>query len=146
MVKTTKKPLNVSKISTWEEACKLKIFRSSPCGIYTGRIEPGVNFFVLMLEQIGAVPHYSCEGHPNGFYVLFHAPVALALKIKQCGYFTVEVEGKNTWSIRLNSDLTAESRAYVLSSAAEAWFKRFGFIDASGDRQLLPTPHGVCHF
>src|SRR4051812_18125423 len=34
-------------------------------------LEAGVNFFVLMLEQLGATTRFSCEGHPDGFYVVF---------------------------------------------------------------------------
>jgi hypothetical protein len=33
-------------------------------------LEPGVKFFVLMLEKLGCKTYASCEGHPNGFYIL----------------------------------------------------------------------------
>lgn len=109
----------------WDRARKLKLHRVSPCRIYNEVIDQGVNYFVLMLEQLGAVTHYSCEGHPNGFYVLFEAPQEIAVKIHACGYFTVELEGENTWSIRKQFE-DDKQRRQVLRWAAEAWEKKLG--------------------
>lgn len=112
---------------TWRGAKKLKLWRQSPCKnpMYTGHLEPGVNFFVLALEQYGATTHYSCEGHPTGFYVLFEADYALAMQIQAAGYFSVEIEGENLWSIRTRA-VDEEQKNHVLTHAAEAWAKHLG--------------------
>lgn len=116
-----------TKVNVWDKACKLAVHRSSPDGIYTGNIDPGVNYFVLMLEQLGAVTQYSCEGHPRSFYVLFSAPMHIALDVLGCGYFTVELEGDNEWSIRLDdANLTEEMRVRILRLAAGSWDRRLG--------------------
>lgn len=112
---------------TWKKAKNLKVWRESPCKnpAYAGHLEPGVNFFVLALEQYGAITHYSCEGHPNNFYVLFRADYTLATRIQAAGYLRVEIEGENLWSIRCNFD-DEETKTRVLTYAAKAWTKHIG--------------------
>jgi hypothetical protein len=114
----------------WRRAQKFAVIRQSPCGIYTGEIEPGVNFFVLALEHLGAIPHYSCEGHPTGFYVMFQASYVLAQKIQACGYFRVEIEGKNYWSIRMRECVTETDRVAILTGAAKRWAEVLGIKEA----------------
>lgn len=95
-------------------------------------IDPGVNFFVLMLEHLGARPQFSCEGHPDGFYVSFEADYDLALRIAGAGYFRVEIEGginrginrRDYWSIRKDSFSEAD-RKETLRWAAESWVVAF---------------------
>jgi hypothetical protein len=116
------------KVLTWKQARKLVIERTSPCGTYAGPIDPGVNFFVLVLEHLGARTEYSCEGHPSGFYVLFSAPLAIAHRIVRAGYFRVELERGSRipprWSIRADFE-TEEDKNYALTLAAKAWQKEF---------------------
>lgn len=82
-----------------------------------------------MLEQLGAVPHFSCEGHPNSFYVLFESSMELAVKLRQCGYFTVELEGHNRWSLRINREIDETDRKRILRWAAATWENRLGPLD-----------------
>lgn len=118
----TKKTKNI-----WDVASKLYVYRRPPLTVTqlysVERIDPGVNFFVLLLEQLGAVPFFSCEGHPNGFYVLFESAQKLAERIHACGFFTVELEGHNRWSIRMRAVEDARDRRKVLRWAADAWEK-----------------------
>jgi hypothetical protein len=115
----------------WDAACKLDVIRTSPCGVYGPEpLEKGVNYFVLMLEQLGAKPHYSCEGHPNNFYVLFEAPLRIAEAIAECGFFTVELEGKKLWSIRTRALKDDNERVKLLRWAAEQWNERLGPLEA----------------
>lgn len=95
-------------------------------------LDQGVNYFVLMLEQLGAVTHFSCEGHPSfnqpgSFYVLFTAPMSLALKLQACGFFSVELEGKNRWSIRRTFADSIQKEG-CLRFAALQWRDHFGRI------------------
>lgn len=115
----------------WTRAGKNEIQRVSPLNGQFQKIDKGVNFFVLALEALGATTAFSCEGHPKGFYVLFHAQYELALKIKSAGFFSVEVEGFNRWSIRLN-EFSRGSEPYseadkkkTLKWATESWIKHF---------------------
>lgn len=111
--------------TVWDDAAELQVLRGGET------LDPGVNYFVLMLNQMGLDTEFSCEGHPDGFYVTFSAPYNMALDIQKAGYFTVEIEGKNYWSIRRNmpsKDEEAE-RVDAMRWAAEAWEKRFGPLD-----------------
>jgi hypothetical protein len=66
----------------WDLAQQHTLIRCSPCkGDAPYVLELGVNYFVLKLESLGAKTHWSCEGHPSGFYMVFSAPFALATKI-----------------------------------------------------------------
>lgn len=128
----TKSKSRTNKIyRVWDETRKLKIFRKPPHPTFYAeeRIDPGVNYFVLMLEQLGAVPHFSCEGHPNGFYVLFEAPQRLAERIYACGFFTVELAGHNRWTIRARVIETEAERKQLLRWAANSWEQKLGPLD-----------------
>lgn len=128
----------------WDVAASRTLERRSTPLCKLQNIDPGVNFFVLALEALGAVPKFSCEGHPTGFYVLFEAPYELALDIRNAGYFSVEVEGPGSWSIRktcaefLGSLHTEKEKASLLRAAAEAWLHHFGDRLAS-PQALVPT-------
>lgn len=109
----------------WERATQRPLVRRSPCGLYCEEIDRGVNFFVLALERLGAITQYSCEGHPDGFYVVFTAPYSVAQKIKNCGYFRVELEMGECWSIRLPDGIDESTRVRILTAAAAAWCCQF---------------------
>lgn len=122
-----------TKTRIWDVARKITLGRVSPCGLYNEPLEKGVNYFVLMLEQLGAVTHYSCEGHPhspNNFYIVFAAPLSVAQKIVECGYFTVELEGKGIWSLRTRNITSDIDRRNFLRAAADAWERKLGPLTA----------------
>lgn len=98
-------------------------------------LDPGVRYFVAKLNQMGFRTLHSCEGHPDGFYVVFEAPYEAAFGIAGVGYFSVEIEFaramhiKNMWSIRINMDDTAKLHIDHLRHAADAWEGAFGPIE-----------------
>lgn len=116
----------------WDAAKEIEVLRAS--GAYPlADLEPGVKFFVLMLEQLGATTLYSCEGHPEGFYIVFFAPYEIALRISNCGYFTVEIESSGTWSIRIpeaSEPRSEADKAELLRRAARNWQHQFGPLAA----------------
>lgn len=114
-----------TKKNVWDDASELEIYRGGE------KLDPGVNYFVLMLDQIGLPTHYSCEGHPGGFYITFNASYEQALAIKQVGYVSVEIEGEDYWSIRNHIDYTGSPRQKVdaMRWAAKAWESKFGPLD-----------------
>lgn len=128
--KYSKKTTKTKSIKTWREAAKRKLYRQSPLPFNNEPelLDRGVNFFVLKLEELGALTCFSCEGHPNGFYIMFKAPQALALAIYSCGFFTVELAGKNYWRLSLHREVEEYERQKILNWAAESWAKRFGPI------------------
>jgi hypothetical protein len=130
-MKTKVKNGKYTKRAVWDRAAKLELWRSSPYPWPTPpeKLELGVNYFIAMLEQLGAKTTFSCEGHPNGFYVSFAAPYMTALKVEECGYFAVEIEGKNRWSIRINREETKNGLIDCLRWASTAWEKRLGPLD-----------------
>jgi len=131
-VMAPKRPQKTNEPHAWDRCAAAPLQRRSPLSGEMEPIDPGVRFFVLALEALGAVTRFSCEGHPRGFYVAFNAPYALALEIKHAGYFSVEVEGDDLWSVRMTAGdylgppWTKQRKADVLRSAAEAWMRNFG--------------------
>ena len=115
----------VRKVNPWQRAKAKALVRRSPCGLYVGEIDRGVNFFVLMLEKLGLRTRYSCEGHPRGFYIVFDASYEDALKIHSVGFFKVEVVSCNIWSIRGDFD-SERDKSRFLRHAAEQWELAFG--------------------
>lgn len=110
----------------WDAAADLEVIRGNE------RIDPGVNYFVLMLDQMGLPTHFSCEGHPGGFYIVFTALYEEALRVKSAGYFTVEIEDPERWSIRrhyLGEGNPETGRVDALRWAAQAWENAFGPLD-----------------
>lgn len=115
----------------WDIAATVPLFRSNH-SFDLEELDRGVNFFVLALEALGATPQFSCEGHPRGFYIAFEAEYALALRIQNAGFFSVEVEGERYWSIRkmrteqYAGKYSEEDKARTLRWAADAWLETFG--------------------
>lgn len=88
--------------------------------------DPGARFFVSALRRAGCATEFSCEGHPDGFYVTFRGPETIARRIAKAGYLTVEVEdGANQWSVRSRDrpHFTDVERVRRLRWAADAWMK-----------------------
>lgn len=119
-------PAWVAAESPWDAARKLSVVRHD----YRAEgevIDKGVNFFVLTLEAMGAVPRYSCEGHPNGFYVMFEGPYELALKIDRAGFFSTEIcsnRSTPSWVIRRGHTTSIRERNQSLRWAAGAWKRK----------------------
>lgn len=135
-VKCPKKKTKPKLIKTWRAAAKLKLYRQSPLPFdhKPELLDSGVNFFVLKLEELGALTCFSCEGHPNGFYIMFSAPQSLALDIYSCGFFTVELAGENYWRLCINREVDDHRRQTILNWAAQSWAKRFGPIVMSKEK------------
>ena len=114
-----------TKPNVWDHAADLDVWRDGE------KLDPGVNYFVLMLDQLGLPTSFSCEGHPDNFYVTFRGSYEEALEIKQAGYFSVEIEGEDYWSIRRHTSFAdaPKERLDAFRWAAEAWEKRFGPLD-----------------
>ena len=117
----------------WDRAATLELVRKNPSFGSGEVIDSGANFFVLVLEALGAKTKFCCEGHPSGFYVAFDADYGLALRIQSAGFFTVEIEGQGYWSIRKTRSETMASKPYTeaeknrtLRWAAESWMGAFG--------------------
>jgi hypothetical protein len=116
-----------TKKNVWDKAAALKIYRGGEL------IDRGVNYFVLMLDQMEMPTYYSCEGHPNDFYIIFKTTYEGALALKSAGYFTVEIERENYWSMRnhLNFRDAEREKVDAMRWAANAWEKQFGPLDFS---------------
>lgn len=127
--------MDIATTSPWDEAKAFPVIRGNH--IYeAGPLEDGVKFFVLMLEQLGCTPMFSCEGHPEGFGISFVGPEKIARTIARCGWFTVELDrasGDGAYSMRLGADSrrspepwNEELRVECLRDASEAWVHEFG--------------------
>lgn len=111
--------------NVWDQAARLEVWRGGE------KLDPGVNYFVLMLDQMGLQTRFSCEGHPDGFYITFHAPYETAFAIHEVGYFSVEIErGELYWSLRKHSmDETEKRKLDALRWAAAAWEEQLGPLE-----------------
>ena len=114
-----------TKQNVWDKAAELDLRAGDE------KIDRGTNYFVLRLNEFGLRTLFSCEGHPNGFYITFQAPYTRALEFKGFGYFSFEIEGKNYWSIRINREMTNRGKIDCLRWAAERWDERLGKINWS---------------
>jgi len=96
-------------------------------------LEPGVKFFVLMIEQLGGKTLVSCEGHPIGFYIGFIAAYETAIKIRKAGYFDIIINDFNSWLMCMPGHCPPKSirdRNQTLRWSAEAWEIHFGKLKA----------------
>jgi hypothetical protein len=150
----TKPPLgHHSKPNVWDKAAALSVRRIDPLGGESVLIDPGVNYFVLMLNQLGYRTFFSCEGHPEDFYISFEAPYQGMFPIADAGYFSVELSppkwhygrGDN-WNIRLHireiprGSSPEKSKVDRLRGAASSWEETLGPLDF--DSILLEDPSG----
>lgn len=123
--------MNKKERNPWDIARKLSVIRGRVGTAYPpAELEEGVKYFVLMLEKLGATTHFSCEGHPGGFYITFDAPYELAKRIARCGFFEVAICGDG-WHMHFSyareRRLASEgSRNKTLRWAAAAWQRSFG--------------------
>lgn len=133
--------------TSWDRAGGLVLRRFPGLGWATRKpqkLDPGVNFFVAMLEQLGVQTLSSCEGHPNHFYIAFRASYPAARKIRAVGYFTVEIEHAplpRFWSLRITRPTRGEQKKKTLRWAAHAWERAFGPLDFRTIRR--GPPRGV---
>src|SRR6516162_7898331 len=121
----------------WRAAMKLPVIRGNHMA-KPEDLEPGVKYFVLMLEQLGCMTHFSCEGHPHHFYIVFSGPFRTAQRIADVGYLDVRLWRRrpllrHLWEraprnlFSLERDHASKSdKAEALSHAAIAWTKAFG--------------------
>jgi hypothetical protein len=124
-------------INPWDEARKLKLTRGNHLD-EPAVIDRGVNYFVLKLEEMGCTPVWSCEGHPDGFYIVFYGPDHVARAIAAIGIFNVELQDSGyslrLWwrelvAIRQGKQLTIAIRNRLLRAAASCWESKFGELN-----------------
>lgn len=127
---TASKTKTAGREHPWDQAKRCLLKRRNNFFHDLQTLDRGVNYFVLQLERMGIRTEWSCEGHPAGFYIAFHATYEQALRIKSYGYFTVEIEGLHYWSMRFSRPhKTTRERNFSLRLAAAAWEKAFGHLD-----------------
>jgi hypothetical protein len=119
----------------WDAAAKNEITRPGHHTKKLQAIDRGVNFFVYSLEALGAKTLSSCEGHPDGFYLMFRAPQRIALRLNKSGCFSVKLDGVGKWIIEMRRGIedkkwNDERRINVLRRAAEAWCREFKEVGA----------------
>lgn len=150
----TKPPLgHRSKPNVWDKAAALSVRRIDPLSGESVLIDPGVNYFVLMLNQLGYRTLFSCEGHPESFYISFVAPYEAALRIADAGYFSVEISPPkwhggigDHWDIRLHpleiprGSSPEKSKVDRLRGAANSWETTLGPLNF--DSIVLEEPSG----
>lgn len=114
-------------------ACGETLVRSSPIpGLYQRCIlDKEVNYFVLQIERVGGVTHFSCGGHPNGFYLVYDIPPHLSdLLIHQhCRLERSRSFSGVHWRMSLRrrfSPTTVAHKHMVLEQVAEHWEQVLG--------------------
>lgn len=123
--------MNLDQPNGWDIARSLRMWRVNPATQAEEKLDAGVNFFVLALEVLGAKPRTSCEGHPDGFVIMFEANDDLVSKLSAIGHFDVTAEQahESIWSLRLvrcaSAGWSEHERVRTLRAAAGAWLKAF---------------------
>lgn len=124
-------------VGPWDAARRRRVVRGNWLE-WPAELEPGVKYFVLALERLGATTTWSCEGHPYGFYIVFQAPELLARVLDALGFFTIalcnqgwrlSLEGNEVGALRGGIEFTDEHRRRCLRQAAEAWEHKLGRLD-----------------
>ena len=129
-------PARLALHEPWDRLAAQVLFRASPSGAFPfGPLERGVNFFVAALESFGATTSFSCEGHPDFFYVSARMPHALARRIAGAGFLDVRIDatgGDDSWRLAFNlSPESDEAHRRRLRWTAAAWVNTFGLdVDA----------------
>jgi hypothetical protein len=130
----------LSTLHPWDAATEIPIWRRCPFPHLSGLLDPGVVYFVLQLERMGARTTFSCEGHPGGFYIVFRARETLARTIASSVAFRVEIDTNPGWRLSLQSDPQTEAhRRSALRTAATLWQRRFGALDLDAARAWPPN-------
>lgn len=152
-------------MSQYEQPCALKIFpqgtaafdrhartsclRDDSYGRGLVEMEPGVRFFIRAIETLGGRTRWSCEGHERGdkpgfydgsFYIAFEADYRAAVAIKKLGFFSVEVEGENAFSLRRHTnEETLQEATSILRLAAKHWVAKVPEFDQHPDMVQKPS-------
>lgn len=123
-------------IDSWDKANKLEIVRGSPCGLYKPKpLDSGVNYFILALEKLGCVTHYSCEGHFNKkhhvpqLYIAFESKLSVIKLIKKIipKRVSLEQELGDLWVMRINFK-NNKQKQNCLRRLVKKWHKNIGPI------------------
>lgn len=131
-MKPTKPP------NPWDLARKIEVIRGNY--LYPPKaLDPGVRFFVLMLEQLGCKTFYSCEGHPTGFYITFNGRIAIARRIVGCGFMTVTVESdgfRMSLSVEQLVEISTRDRNGFLRTRRKAGVRSSGRSPTGRSREI----------
>ena len=144
--------------SPWDQAYKLHLCRGGRTSWTKHKqrgvceaVDPGVNFFIRSLEELGAEPWYSCDGHGqrNRFFVRFHAPYALARRISMTSPHTNVVLDNNErdFALKLHPEIARYPRHVEaarmfddLRTTAQMWQNKLGVIGTRVDPTKECTP------
>jgi hypothetical protein len=121
----------VTRSHPWDQARTQRLYRMPgyPWPTKKQKLDRGVNYFVLALEQAGATPRFSCEGHPLGFYVTFHADYALAQKIASAGFLDIAISRSGGWRASFPTEgawKNEREKRRTLRWTAETWERVLG--------------------
>jgi hypothetical protein len=99
-------------------------------------IDPGCNFFIAAIRLLGGRTMYSCEGHPEGFYLLVEGPYKLALRLHLLGTYSVGLVERNRWVLRREVEVPARYVNRAFRWAAARWLNRTGLREPQLFREL----------
>jgi len=123
---------SISTLHPFVIACGETLVRSSPIpGLYQQcTLDKEVNYFVLQLERVGGVTHFSCGGHPNGFYLVFDLPNPSIVGLVTHQHCRFERSRSHTgvhWrmSLKRKTD-NAEHKHMLLQQVVDHWERVLG--------------------
>jgi hypothetical protein len=98
--------------STFRQSCNISLKRRSDKKSDFEDLDKGVTFFILWLESLGIKTRYSCEGHLNGWYILFEASYKKAKyifniidSVDSGRELSMCLVGRDKWRLSLTFDL-----------------------------------------
>jgi len=139
--------LHFGSMSDWDKARKLKLTRYSPernpkfC--VSESIDPEINYFILMIEQLGGKPVWSCSGHnevDSEFYIVFEYSGEQGMELARQLSILMDVEvidKKDQYRLahKYNMDCDDDGldfemvRNKSLKELGELWERFFGSLD-----------------
>jgi hypothetical protein len=99
-------------------------------------IDPGCNFFIAAIRLLGGRTMYSCEGHPEGFYLVVEGSYKLALRLHLLRPYSVRLTGFNRWVLRRDVEVPARYAKRAFRWAAARWLNRTGLREPQLFREL----------
>jgi hypothetical protein len=134
MTTTSMSDMGTRTLHPWDRARARRLYRIPGYSIPRAgwrnpeKLDAGVNYFVLALEQAGATTLFSCEGHPTGFYVAFEASYDLARRIASAGFMDITIRGDG-WRAAFPTESLWQNERHkrrTLRWAAGAWERTLG--------------------
>lgn len=148
-------------MNPWSKARTRVLKRASGCSGKPIKLDRGVNYFIMALEELGCETYHSCDGHgfAERFYIMFRVPrYEVAERIAAVGYFRVELQGDppktfrlglgRSWDIKKVKGYQNRYRSVPIKTAKgrkKAWSQTLRWAAEAWEKKLFGRGDGPTH-